>query len=411
MKNIEQKTTLLEDLFQAYFDARKNKRKTFSALKFEEKFEENIFKLYEDIVSGKYQPGRSICFVVNKPIKREIFATDFRDRIVHHLIYNYINPIFEKHFIFDSYSCRIGKGVSCGIKRTDHFIRSCSQNYQKDCYILKLDISGYFMSINKNILYNQVEKRLLIQKEKNGLDFDLELILKLIKKTIFCDPTKNCKIKGSIGDWDSLPKSKSLFCCKKNSGLPIGNLTSQLFGNVYLNNLDYFIKHSLKVEHYGRYVDDLIIIHPSKDFLKKIISAIRKYLLEKLLLILHPNKIYLQHFSNGVSFLGAYIKPFRIYVKNKNKGNARRKIAEWNKHLLEKNNILNKEEAESFLSFINSVLGMMKHYNSFNLRKKILTKEISILFYNYFYIDFKYCQMFKRENKIFALNLAENALE
>lgn len=411
MKDIKQKTTLLEDLFQAYFDARKNKRRTFSAMKFEEKFEENIFKLYEDIVSGKYQPGRSICFVVDKPIKREIFAADFRDRIVHHLIYNYINPIFEKHFIFDSYSCRKEKGVSCGIKRVDHFIRSCSQNYQKGCFILKLDISGYFMSINKDILYNQVEKRLLMQKEKNDLNFDLELILKLIKKTIYCDPIKNCKIKGKASDWDSLPKSKSLFHCEKNSGLPIGNLTSQLFGNVYLNDLDYFIKYALGCKYYGRYVDDFVVIHTSKDFLKSIILEIRKYLLKNLLLKLHPTKIYLQYFSKGVNFLGVCIKPFRIYIKNKNKGNARKKIAEWNRHLLKKNNMLNKEEAESFLSFINSVLGMMKHYDSCKLRKKILTKEISILFYNYFYIDFKYCQMFKRENKIFALNLAENALE
>lgn len=411
MKNIEQKTTLLEDLFQAYFDARKNKRKTFSALKFEERFEENIFKLYEDIISGKYQPGRSICFVVNKPIKREIFAADFRDRIVHHLIYNYINPIFEKHFIYDCYSCRIGKGVHCGIKRVDHFIRACSRNYQKDCYILKLDISGYFMSINKDILYNQVKKRLLIQKEKNGLDFDLELILKLIRETIFCDPTKNCKIKGNASDWDNLPKSKSLFHCEKNSGLPIGNLTSQLFGNVYLNDLDYFVSYVLKCKYYGRYVDDFVIIHPSKEFLKNIISAIREYLLKNLLLKLHPTKIYLQYFSKGVSFLGAYIKPFRIYVKNKNKGNARRKIAEWNEYFLKKKNILNKEEVESFLSFINSVLGMMKHYNSCKLRKKILTKEISILFFNYFYIDFEYCRVFARKDRIFALNFLKNEVE
>jgi len=402
---------LLEDLFQAYFDARKNKRKTFSALKFEERFEENIFKLYEEIVSGRYQPGRSICFVVDRPIKREIFAADFRDRIVHHFIYNYINPIFEKHFIYDSYSCRNGKGVRCGIRRVDHFIRSCSQNYKKDCYILKLDISGYFMSINKDILYNQVKKRLLLQKEKTGLDFDFNLVLGLLQKTIYSDPTKNCKIKGKSSDWDNLPKSKSLFHCEKNSGLPIGNLTSQLFGNVYLNDLDYFVSYVLKCKYYGRYVDDFVIIHQSKDFLKKIILSIREYILKNLLLKLHPRKIYLQHFSKGVDFLGVYLKPFRIYIKNKNKGNARKKIAVWNEHLLRKNNVLNREEAESFLSFINSILGMMKHYNSYNLRKKILTKEFSILFYNYFYIDFKYCRMFKRENKIFAFNFIEKAVE
>ena len=410
-ENIAQNKKLLEDLFQAYYDARKNKRRTFSALKFEDKFEENIFKLYEEIISGKYQPGRSICFIVNRPIKREIFAADFRDRIVHHLIYNYINPIFERHFIYDAYSCRVSKGVRCGIKRVDHFIRSCSENYKKDCYILKLDISGYFMSIDKDILYNQVKERLMKYKMKNKIDFDFKIVLELIEKTIFSDPTKNCNIKGIWSDWDNLPKSKSLFYCKNGKGLPIGNLTSQLFGNVYLNDFDYFMKYSLKCKYYGRYVDDFVIIHQSKEFLKMIIPKIRKYLSEKLLLILHPKKIYLQHFSRGIDFLGVYLKPFRIYIKNKNKGNARKKIAQWNKYLLKNNNILSREEAESFLSFINSVLGMMKHYKSYHLRKKILTKELSIFFYNYFYIDFQYCRMFKRKNKIFAFNLIENTVE
>jgi hypothetical protein len=399
MKNMNSK--LLEDLFQAYYDARKNKQRTFSALKFEDKFEENIFKLYDEIVSGKYQPERSICFIVNHPIKREIFAADFRDRIVHHLIYNYINPIFEKHFIYDAYSCRIGKGVQCGVKRTDHFIRSCSKNYQKDCYILKLDISGYFMSMDKSILYKQVKERLMMCKKENKINFNLSLILGLIQKTIFCDPTRNCKIKGNREDWQDLPKSKSLFHCGKNKGLPIGNLTSQLFGNVYLNDFDYFMKHKLKCKYYGRYVDDFMIIHKSRTFLKKIIGKVRRYLAKNLLLKLHPKKIYLQHFSKGVSFLGVYFKPFRLYIKNKNKGNARKKIIDWNKYILKNNNNLNKEEAESFLSFINSVLGMMKHYNSFKLRKKILTKELSIYFYNYFYIDFEYCKMYKRSHKIF----------
>ena len=105
--------------------------------------------------AATYAIGQSICFIVDKPVKREIFAADFRDRIVHHLIFNYINAIFEKHFIKDSYSCRAGKGTSQGIERVDHFIRSCSENYHKDCWILKLDIKGYFMAMDRNILYQE----------------------------------------------------------------------------------------------------------------------------------------------------------------------------------------------------------------------------------------------------------------
>ena len=153
---------LLLDLFRAYFDTRKNKGGTQNALAFAAGYEEKLFALHAEIISRKYEVGQSICFIVDKPVKREVFAADFRDRIVHHLIFNAINPIFEKHFIKDSYSCRLGKGTSGGIRRVDHFIRSCSEKYQKDCWILKLDIRGYFMAIDKNILY-----------KKKNLDWEL----------------------------------------------------------------------------------------------------------------------------------------------------------------------------------------------------------------------------------------------
>lgn len=167
---------LLEDLFKAYFDARRNKRNTINALAFERDFEENLFEVFDDIIAGTFEPKPSICFIVSKPVKREIFAADFRDRIVHHLIYNYIAPIFEKSFINDSYSCRKGKGTHYGIKRVDHFIRSCSLNYTRDCYILKLDIKGYFMSINRTKLFDKIESILLAKKHK--IDYDLAMMAK-----------------------------------------------------------------------------------------------------------------------------------------------------------------------------------------------------------------------------------------
>ena len=136
---------VLTDLFRAYFDARKNKRNTINALAYEKNFEANTFALCDEILERHYQPSPSICFIVDKPIKREIFAASFRDRIVHHFINNHIAPLFETSFINDSYSCRAGKGTHYVIKRIDRFIRSCSENYAKDCYILKLDIRSYFM--------------------------------------------------------------------------------------------------------------------------------------------------------------------------------------------------------------------------------------------------------------------------
>lgn len=240
---------LLLDLFQAYYDARKNKRTTKSALRFELNFEKEVFQLYEDIVSRTYEISPSSCFIIKKPVMREIFAGDFRDRVVHHLIFNYLNPLCERMFINDSYACRTGKGTSYGIRRADHFIRSVSKNYTQECYVLKIDISGYFMSINKALLFVKV-KNLILHFESKAT-FDVNLILWLVEKIIFHNHLHKCIVKGVRNDWAGLPRSKSLFYAKTGCGLPIGNLTSQLFGNVYLNDFDHFAV-GLSCGHYGR---------------------------------------------------------------------------------------------------------------------------------------------------------------
>ncbi|MFA6285652.1 MAG: reverse transcriptase domain-containing protein [Parcubacteria group bacterium] len=369
---------LLLDLFRAYFDTRKNKRGTANALAFEAGYEEKLFKLYEEIVNREYKIGQSTCFVVDKPVKREIFAADFRDRIVHHLIFNYINPIFEKHFIKDSYSCRVDKGTSRGIKRIDHFIRSCSENYQKDCWILKLDIKGYFMAMDRNILYKKIEREL---KAARNMNFDIDLILYLIRTVVFHDSTKNCRVKGAREDWVGLPKSKSLFFAAEGKGFPIGNLTSQLFGNIYLNGLDHFAREKVGAKRYGRYVDDMVFVHSDKEFLKSAVSKTRDYLRKELELTLHPKKIYLQHFEKGVSFLGAFIKPYRIYIGKKTKKNFFAKAKMWNEAAEKKRGLIpnlpansgvgGKEEAKKFVACVNSYLGIMKHYDTYILRKKM----------------------------------------
>ena len=376
---------LLNDLFQAYYDARRNKRHTANALAFEIDYEKNLFELCEEIKSGNYRIGRSICFILFKPVQREIFATDFRDRVVHHLIYNYISPFFERLFINDIYSCRAGKGTSYGIKRLDHFIRSCSRNYTRDCYILKLDIKGYFMAIDHFVLYQKVERILRRFQAAAGFDFDFDLVLRLIRQGIFHDYTKFCYFKGGKGDWVGLPKTKSLFWAGKNKGLPIGNLTSQLYGNVYLNDFDHFAKHRLGCKYYGRYVDDIVVVHENKEYLKSIIPVIGKYLRTELSLELHPKKIYLQHFSKGAPFLGTIIKPYRVYIRNQIKGNFYKKIKYWNNFIAQNRQKLAKEDWGKFLSSANSYLGMMKHYNTYKLRKKMLTRDLSPVFSEYIY--------------------------
>ncbi len=374
---------ITHDLFQAYFDARKNKRNTINALAFEKHLEANLFALCNDIIERTYTPKQSICFVVDKPVKREIFAADFRDRVVHHLIYNYISPIFEQTFINDSYSCRKGKGTHYGIKRIDKFIRSCSQNYTQGCYILKLDIKGYFMAMNKKLLFGKVKETL--KKHTNKTDFDLLLVLYLIKQTIFNDPTNNSIIKGNKSDWEGLPVTKSLFYANYDCGLPIGNLTSQLFGNIYMNEFDHWVKKELGIKHYGRYVDDFVLIHQSKEHLQSCIPKINSYLKDNLLLTLHPQKIYLQHYSKGVQYLGAAIKPHRIYIANRTKGNFYTAIEKQNK--IARDHKSTKAEQAAFQSSMNSYLGIMKHYKTYKIRKGMIFKNLSGWWWNYVYLS------------------------
>ena len=393
MANNDNKKVML-DLFRAYYNARENKGHSFSVLAFERNYEERLFELYNDIIKKRYVISPSVCFISFKPLKREIFAANFRDRIVHHFIYNYISPIFERLFIHDNYSCRIGKGTSYGIKRLDHFIRSCSGNYHKDCYILKLDIKGYFMAIDHHLLYQKVEKALNRFREIE--DFNVDLILRLIRQVIFYDSTKGCLLKGKREDWQGLPKTKSLFFAGKDKGLPIGNLTSQLFGNVYLNDFDHFVRYELNCRYHGRYVDDIVIVHQDKEYLKSIIPMIRNYLKNNLFLDLHPKKIYLQHYSKGVRFLGAIIKPYRLYIANQTKKNFYAKTKYWNDFLIE-NQKMSKKDLEAFLSSENSYLGIIKRYNTYRLRQKIMTKKLSINFLNLVYFSSDYGMIYLKK--------------
>jgi hypothetical protein len=140
---------LLFDLFRAYYDARRNKRNTINQLRFELNLEKNLFALYREIKERTYAIRPSIAFIVFEPVQREIFAADFRDRVVHHLVVNYLEPLYEPVLIMDSCSCRKGKGTLFGVNRVKRFMQACSDNYTRDCYILKLDIKGYFMSMSR----------------------------------------------------------------------------------------------------------------------------------------------------------------------------------------------------------------------------------------------------------------------
>ena len=371
----------IDELFEAYFKCRKHKQNTINAIAFEVDYESNLITLLEEINNGTYEPGKSITFIVNKPVKREIFAADFRDRVVHHLVINKLNPLFEKEFIYDSYACRVGKGTHFGIKRVDSFIRQCSENYKKDCYILKLDIRGFFMHIDKNILFERL--KIFINEKYKGED--IELLLKLCQKIIYNNPTKRCIIKGNKSNWDSLPNDKSLFYSPDDCGLPIGNLSSQVFANFYMSNFDHFVKHDLKIRFYCRYVDDFVVVCNDKKYLKVVIVKIKEFLLLELHLSLHPKKIYFQHYTKGVNYLGVIIKPYRINVANRTKHNFYITIEEMN--LIARDHKPNKQDKDKFLCSMNSYLGIMKHFDTYYLRKRILLENLSGWWWNYVYLS------------------------
>jgi retron-type reverse transcriptase len=357
-------------LFAAYYACRRNKRNTHNALLFELNQEKEIQSLYEEILSGTYQVGRSRAFIVFEPVQREIFAANFRDRVIHHYIISRLEPVFERLFIYDSYSCRTTKGTHFGISRIRRFIRSCSQNYTKDCYVLKVDIQGFFMNIRKEIL---LEKTLAII-EKYYKHFDRQLLIDLCRKVIMHNPVPDCIIKGTQRDWEGLPANKSLFSTGGKVGIPIGNLTSQVFANLYLNDFDQFVKRKLKQRYYGRYVDDCVFVHSSKEELEGLLVHLSAFLQENLALQLHPKKIYLQHYSKGILFTGIFIKPYCQYVGKR----IRRKINATmiNKYRLNFTSSDRDTDANltHWIGSVNSYLGTCKHYDTYRFREQLVKR-------------------------------------
>lgn len=362
------KTQLLFDLYKAFECAKRNKSNKLYIRVFEKDLQNNLSSLCEDLWDRKYIAEPSTCFIVNYPKKREVFAANFRDRIIHHLYFNYVHELYERTFIHDTYSCIKNRGTHFGISRLRKHIIQESNTYKERCYILKMDIKGYFMSIDRMVLLDIVNRSLdkmsshKISKHSKTkwediLDFDF---IKYLSKTIILlDPTINCNYKSKSEEWHDLPKSKSLFHSNPNCGLPIGNLTSQLFSNVYLNRLDQYVKRVLKMRHYGRYVDDFYIVSKDRRRLHEIIPLIRRFLKEELHLDLHLGKTLITSARQGIEFLGAFIKPYRAYISNQCLRRIKTRVNQYMRNGFGDTNPLN---------VVNSYLGTFSHYSSYRIR-------------------------------------------
>ena len=275
--------------------------------------------------------------------------------------------MFERTFIADSYSCIKGRGTHYGINRLRQHIRKESQNWQYPCYAMSLDIRGYFMHINRQRLLEiataTIRKMATHKAFENKIWAevrDIEFLLWLTEQIVMLDPKNSCVIVGDKSDWDGLDHNKSLFWTNDGCGLPIGNLTSQLFSNVYLNEFDQFMKRTLKCKHYGRYVDDSFVVSADREWMLSIVPQIDQFLQDRLGLSLHRGKTHVVDVRQGVQFLGSFVKPYRTYISNKTVARI--------KQTLRQLNIRDRQHA-SFS--VNSYLGVLSHSSSYHLRQLI----------------------------------------
>lgn len=289
--------------------------------------EENIFSLHEELKNKTYQNKPYVPFYVFDPKKRHIHKACVRDRVVHHALYRILYDIYDKSFIFDSYSCRNGKGIHKGVKRLEEFARKESRNYSRNIWVLKCDISKFFDSIDHDILKSVLFKKNLDENTK-------WLIEKIIDS--FNLPT-NSTLSRLVG-----------------KGLPLGNVTSQLFSNILLNKFDQFAKHKLKARFYIRYCDDFVIVSKDKKYLENILPMISGFLEKELKLVLHPRKIEIRKLLQGIDFLGYVVLPYYRILRISTKNRILKKI---------KNNI--SSEAKQ------SYLGVISHCKGYKLSKQI----------------------------------------
>ena len=340
-----------ENLVLAFKKARKGKSKLYYVVDFEKQLGDNLRLLHKELIEHTYQPRHLKKFIIRDPKTRTIHASIFRDRIIHHAIVNLLNPIYEKIFIYDSFASRKNKGTHEGVKRFEQFVRKVSLNgkliknpYSSNSitgYVLKCDIRKYFDTINHEVLINILRKKI---DDKDFID--------LIKKVL------------------------DNFNTEKGIGMPLGNYTSQFFANVYLNELDYFVKYKLKAKYYIRYVDDFVILHRSKKRLEYFMKQIKEFL-PSLKIELHPEKSSILPLRNGITFLGYRIFYYHRLLKVRNIRHFKNRLKE-NIELFNEGKIT----SEQLNCRIQGWLGYAKFANTFNLRQKLLSnlpKDIDTL--------------------------------
>ncbi len=303
----------------------RGKRSKKDVQEFEHDLMSNIISLHRDLAAKTYEHSAYEFFRISDPKPRDIHKAKVRDRLLHHAIHRKLYPFFNKTFIADSFSCRLKKGTHRAIDRFRTFSYKVSENHTKTVWVLKCDIRKFFASVDQAILLGILNNYI---KDKD--------ILMLLSKVV-----------------------GSFYSTEKGVGLPLGNLTSQLFVNIYMNEFDQFMKHKIKARYYIRYADDFVVFSQDKPWLHGIISEITGFLLNRLKLHLHPNKISISTIASGIDYLGWVNFPDHRVLRTKTKKRMFRNIKAKG----------GKEET------VQSYLGLISHGNSWKLRQEIIKSQ------------------------------------
>lgn len=334
-RNLFEKIVSTENLLEAWDDFKSGKRKKSDVQFFERRLGDNIFQLHRDLIHKRYRHGEYVDFYVRDPKLRHIHKATVRDRVVHHAVFRFLNPIFESTFIADSYSCRKEKGTHKGVKQLGIYARKIFQTKGK-CFALKCDIRQFFPTIDHQILLNIIGRRI---KDRDVLD-----LVEIIIESFTSDTDQKTGIKGA----------------------PIGNLTSQMFANIYMNELDQFAKHILRVKYYLRYMDDFVILHHDEHYLESLKDKIAEFLKTNLDLSLHPHKVEIRKFRQGIDYLGYVSLPYarvpRAKVRRRIFRKLRYKVRQFKAGLISE---------ESLMRSFDSYMGFLVHANSHKLREKL----------------------------------------
>lgn len=365
---------------EAYHDCCSNKKSSYECNEYRTHYELDLWLLIYEVYSRTYKPGPSTCFIVLFPKLREVFAAAFRDRIVHHWICLRLNPLFETRFNAQgnvSHNCRKGYGTKSAVCAFSRDVCVITQNYTRKAYIGRFDIKAFFMSISPQILWELLRPFIL----ENYKGDDIDTLLYLTETVLMNRPQENCVKRSPEELFKALPPGKSLF--NSDTGVPIGNLPSQLFANFFMSFLDEAMAKLTEIIgpqdfRYERYVDDFTVVCVWKEVILSLRPAIEQLLLCKLGLTLHPDKFYLQEARKGAAFVGSDIKQGRVYLSNRTIHGLHCALDNLQAVCLD---IVENGADETRIKLlehgicsVNSYLGFTVHCNAYNIRRQAFAR-------------------------------------